>query len=254
GQLSSDVVLVQLSCAVVLVQLSRAVVMVQLSSMIKQIIIQLICVAVLSGIQVTNALTCYHCTDNPGEGSGRPYVADCGRFDYQGASTEQGDDTTCYIAITNDGFVQRGRSESPIFYQGGCQYGTSFTGCFCKGGLCNTHSFCAHCGYPRPTPTTTEQTTSTTDPTTLTPVSTEPPTPSNPTLRCYTCVDCPEVEDSTHVIEGDFLTCVSTIFLNSAEVIRSGSHEDQPDECIHHAETLSCYCSSDLCNDYTLEF
>ncbi|CAL4066510.1 unnamed protein product [Meganyctiphanes norvegica] len=228
--------------------------------MMKQIIIQVICVAVLSGIQVTYALTCYHCTDKPGGDDYRPYDADCGRYDYHGASTEQDSDATCYIALMDDGFIQRSIYADNYYDDGDCRFGAYYTECFCKGELCNTNSFCAQCGYPRPTPITTEQTTSTTDPTTLTPATREPTT-SNPTttepvatLRCYTCVDCPKVEDSTPVIEGDFLTCVSTIFLNSAEVIRSGSHEDQPDECIHHAETLSCYCSSDLCNDYTLEF
>ncbi|CAL4096304.1 unnamed protein product [Meganyctiphanes norvegica] len=215
--------------------------------MMKQIIIQVICVAVFSGIQVTEALTCYHCTNDPRENTGFPYDANCGQYDYHGDSTVQGDDTTCYVALWNDRYVQRGRLGSHAYDEGDCRYESLFTQCFCKGELCNTNSFCAECGYPRPTPTTTEQITSTTYPTTLTK---EP----GMTLRCYSCIDCPRVEDSTPVIEADFLTCVSTIFLNNAEVIRSGSYEDQLDGCIQNAETISCYCSSDICNDYHFDF
>ncbi|CAL4080491.1 unnamed protein product, partial [Meganyctiphanes norvegica] len=97
------------------------------------------------------------------------------------------------------------------------------------------------CGYPKPTPSSTTMTT-------------VEPSPPSGSLSCYTCFNCPAIDESTPVIEdATFVTCVSIFPLEFSEVIRSGSDEDHPDgACIQHSQTLMCWCSTDLCNDGVL--
>ncbi|CAL4065488.1 unnamed protein product [Meganyctiphanes norvegica] len=90
----------------------------------------------------------------------------------------------------------------------------------------------------------------TTDPTSPTTTSSDPAT----TLRCYHCIDCGTVdEDTTPIIEDNFLSCSTIMILESVEVIRGGSYDAHPDgECVEHTESLSCWCNGDLCNKHTI--
>ncbi|CAL4126413.1 unnamed protein product, partial [Meganyctiphanes norvegica] len=242
---------------------------------------------VAAGAQVTKArMTCYYCSTNTE--SGIPYDSDCDSYYYNGSSISTYDGyTACDITVSDNGYVYRGGA----FYDhtdGECSYGLDSTQCYCVGDYCNTESYCAQCGYPRPTPGTTELTTLTTSeppPTTMGPTTentSEPPTttmepitattskPSQSTssattltsakppgsLRCYNCINCSSVdEDSTDVLEDEFLACTTIIFLDSTEVIRGGTYDEHPDgECVEHTASVSCWCSHDLCNNYPIDF
>ncbi|CAL4088897.1 unnamed protein product, partial [Meganyctiphanes norvegica] len=196
------------------------------TTMVQQVVLlQLIAVTALTCESVTADITCYYCSDNPSDES---YDPACGIYEYQGQTQNFGEyHDTCTITIYDKGYVLRGVSAGP-FEDGECfEQDGYYTGCHCRGDLCNTHSFCAQCGYPKPTPTPAE------------------------TLKCYQCIDCAIVdEDTTPVVEDKYLSCASTVFMNSTEVIRSGSYEEHTDgECIQHMETLTCWCSQDLCNN-----
>ncbi|CAL4214768.1 unnamed protein product, partial [Meganyctiphanes norvegica] len=234
-----------------------------LTTMNHRTLLRLIIVVVLTDAWCT-ALNCYVCTDNPDDGS-VDYDADCGQYDYR-RNTHTSDNDGCGIDIYDNGFTFRAPSGG--WADGECYHGTDHTFCNCASSLCNTDSFCAQCGYPRPTPpgtteytpiattvqpetTSTEATTTVLPPHTTTSFSTNTPAKR----KCYQCINCGHVEASTPVIEDAFLSCMTTMVLESAEVIRSGSYTEYPDgECVAHTETLSCYCSKDLCNDINIEF
>ncbi|CAL4151182.1 unnamed protein product, partial [Meganyctiphanes norvegica] len=219
-------------------------------------------------VHVTNAdVICYKCSDRPGSDW---YDADCGAYDYRGnAETVVGDWDICYIQIYDNGYVTRSYARGPD--DGDCGYGSVWTYCYCKGDYCNTHSYCEQCGYPKPTPETTEHPTihteTTTEPlpsttytnyvttTDLKSTSTDATTIVPATsLRCFHCIDCATVsEGTTPIIEDQFLSCSTIVFLNSAEVIRGGTYEEHPDgECVEHTGSVSCWCSENLCNSYTI--
>ncbi|CAL4160459.1 unnamed protein product, partial [Meganyctiphanes norvegica] len=270
-------------------------------------------ILIMAVVQVTNAVSCYACQNVPAHNYYSDYDRDCGEFDYHGRNgTWRGYDT-CWLSIQDNGYMHRGW-DSFGHEDGECEYGTyynpnhNYTLCFCKGDYCNTDSYCAQCGYPKPTPSTTEFTTdittehtettttaevstpttyvttamttevptpttditpaTTTEPSTPTSITTTAPTTeeSTPitvttstttsdlpslTLKCFHCIDCADVdEDSTPIIEDEFLSCSTIVFLNSAEVIRGGSYDEHPDGmCLEHTGSVSCWCSQDLCND-----
>ncbi|CAL4083283.1 unnamed protein product, partial [Meganyctiphanes norvegica] len=116
-------------------------------------------------------------------------------------------------------------------FEDGCIYGSDYTEhflteCRCEGSFCNTDNFCEQCDPPT-TPGTTEPPT-TTD---ATPATTSE---STTTLSCYHCIDCDTVdEDTTPIVEDNFLSCSTIAFLNNGEVIRGGSQDAHPDgECL----------------------
>ncbi|CAL4061084.1 unnamed protein product [Meganyctiphanes norvegica] len=194
-------------------------------------------------VQLSTAATCYFCTDDPNDADDWPtYDADCGKFDYMG-NTDSLSFGGCSIRIYDSGYIDRWATIGNE--DGECIYETDSTACYCTGEYCNTDSFCADCGYPKPTPTTEGTTMTTTSSSTAAPV----------TLKCYQCINCGHVDNDTPVIEGEYLSCVTTTVLESAEVIRGGSSKEHPDgECSQNTATLSCWCSEDLCNDITIEF
>ncbi|CAL4229961.1 unnamed protein product, partial [Meganyctiphanes norvegica] len=218
-------------------------------------------------------LTCYNCHDDPDGGSYTytPYDPDCGHFYYNGNTDERVDaGLTCVTVIENSGYVTRGIYMSPGHADGECYYGSSYTRCHCTGDSCNTASYCEQCRYPKPTPSTTEVTThptskstiGTTEATSLTtkePISTTTDdiaiTTTNQLewLKCYNCIDCSSVDESTPVIEDEnFITCVTIMVVISKEVdvVRGGSYDEYVDgECVQHSEIFSCWCTSNLCND-----
>ncbi|CAL4150208.1 unnamed protein product, partial [Meganyctiphanes norvegica] len=121
---------------------------------------------------------------------------------------------------------------------------------------------------PPGTSTTTEVTTLTTtnppSPSTLiTSKPSSPPTTDTTTLAsttspdslaCYQCIGCSSVDSSTPVIsDASYQSCVTTVVLSDANVIRGGSYVLHPDgECAQDAEILSCWCSSSKCNNINI--
>ncbi|CAL4122324.1 unnamed protein product [Meganyctiphanes norvegica] len=220
----------------------------------------LLVVVVLCGglLQVTTAeITCYECTDDP-DNAYHTYDPQCGSYHYQGHTDNMNGYDTCGIGIFNNGYTKRFIATT-VSGDGECNYPYSLTECLCKGILCNSNSFCAQCGYPRPTPGTTEATTTTTTTVTTTPtpltthVTTTLATTSVPlqNIKCYSCVGCFIVEEgTTPVVEDGFTSCMTTVYQDRSQVIRGGSYEEHPDgECIGNKEAFSCWCSSkDLCN------
>ncbi|CAL4124525.1 unnamed protein product, partial [Meganyctiphanes norvegica] len=221
-----------------------------------QQLVTVVVVLIATAVQLTTSLTCYKCSDEPGDDY---YDADCGLYDYRGHTSTSTYDG-CYIYIYDDGYVQRTHSDGRE--DGQCYYGSDHTGCACTSSYCNTDSFCAQCGYPRPTPTTTKDTTTeqptitttavlpshTTDTTTLI------PTNSPATVKCFQCIACGHVDDNTPISEDEYTSCVTTVLLESAKVNRGGSYKDHPDgECAQLTETLTCWCSNDLCNNISIE-
>ncbi|CAL4069814.1 unnamed protein product [Meganyctiphanes norvegica] len=214
----------------------------------------------LSGLLVVNCgITCYHCTDDLDTSPSYPYREDCGLYDYDGTKFYMEYGNMCEIMIYDNGHTVRFPCKAH-HDDGYCYDYVTHVNCFCTGDLCNTHSFCAQCGYPRPTPAENVITTLTTaKPSTFSPDTTTmtiaEPSPHSGNLRCYTCFNCPTIDESTPTIEdASFVTCVSTFLLSSdMEVIRSESDEDHPGgSCIQHSQTLMCWCSKDLCNDGSL--
>ncbi|CAL4177196.1 unnamed protein product [Meganyctiphanes norvegica] len=204
-------------------------------------------------VQLTNgSLTCYSCRDDPSYIGSDIYDPQCGAYDYDGQiSTKERDG--CYIVIYDSGYVKRG-GEFGQFEDGDCKYGPVYTECYCKRFLCNTDSYCEQCGVSPPTPGTTEHTT--TEPLTTTYTTPATTSESTTTLSCYHCIDCNTVdEDTTPIIEDNFLSCSTISFLNSAEVIRGGSQGAHPDgECLVTTATVTCWCNGDLCNKHTIGF
>merc|ERR1712179_773114 len=71
-------------------------------------------------------------------------------------------------------------------------------------------------------------------------------------LSCYSCADCPLIEQDTNVLQlEEYLTCVLTFFGNT--VIRGGSTEEyHSGECILHNGVMDCYCHHDYCNNQNI--
>ncbi|CAL4162880.1 unnamed protein product [Meganyctiphanes norvegica] len=225
----------------------------------------------------SSAIMCYWCSND--SDSDLPFDPECGKFDYHG-NTLGGYDN-CSIILYDSGYISRWIGGNG--WDGGdCYYGEDFTACFCNHDECNTESYCAQCGYPKPTPTsdatTSDSQPPTTDATSATTSNSQPPTlysttsiTTNPqptttediitttteaagNLKCYNCIDC-GTEDSTPIIEDKFLSCSTIVFLNSGEVIRSGSFDEHPDgECVEHTASVSCWCTDNLCNNFTISF
>ncbi|CAL4096471.1 unnamed protein product [Meganyctiphanes norvegica] len=206
----------------------------------KQSVLGLIAMVVLAiGVQVSTAkYMCYDCSDNPNNFF--PYDPDCGKYDYNNLNfSVTGERENCLITIDYHGSINRGGTSGTEHEDGDCDYdGSSSTTCWCKGDYCNTDSYCSQCGYPKPTPTEAVTTSATTE------------LPGS-SLQCYNCIGCSSVEEgTTPVVEDGFLSCMTTVFLDSSQVIRGGNYEEHPDgECIGNSETFSCWCSQDLCNN-----
>ncbi|CAL4228040.1 unnamed protein product [Meganyctiphanes norvegica] len=215
----------------------------------KHSLVQLICAvgALLVGVQVCTAtITCYSCTDGPDIDSGLPFDSHCDDYYYHGFTQYLFGYDACGITIFDNGYVIRGCFGEKDLDDGECIYGDdNSTTCICKTDKCNTESYCSQCGYPRPTPTTTG------NPLTSTYATTEPPA----SLTCYECIGCATVDSSTPVISNaSYQSCLTTVFLNSSNVVRGGSYDQHPDgECAEHAETLSCWCLQNLCNNKEFE-
>ncbi|CAL4099962.1 unnamed protein product [Meganyctiphanes norvegica] len=100
--------------------------------------------AVIS-VQVTNAITCYKCSDKPD--SSEDYDPNCAKYDYAGHNrTLSGD--TCYIVIYDFGgnvtYVSRGNYGSERD-EGDCENFPEQMYCYCKTDSCNTGSYCEQC-------------------------------------------------------------------------------------------------------------
>ncbi|CAL4152829.1 unnamed protein product [Meganyctiphanes norvegica] len=161
----------------------------------------LIVVGLCCALQVTTAesYTCYECTDDPDQG-GHTYDPNCGSYHYQGHTQTKIDYVSCGIYIWNNGYTTRFIAGN-AYDDGECRYHPTHTSCLCRGALCNTDSFCDQCGYPRPTPGTTEAITTT--------VTTTPATPT----KCYSCIGCFSVEEgTTPVVEDGFTSCMTTVY------------------------------------------
>ncbi|CAL4082511.1 unnamed protein product [Meganyctiphanes norvegica] len=212
---------------------------------------------------------CYYCTNNPGGDDGesdRPYDPTCGDRDYKGSYTypTSSDRDRCCTIIYANGYISRSLFTNSV-EDGGCYHGGSLdkerVDCICTTSSgCNTGSYCEQCDFPFTTLHTTSATTTsqvTTSPpiTTITTTADESSTTSQTMyLSCYSCYDCPEVDTNTQVVQGpEISSCVTTILMNSRThvVIRGDSRDDDivDGECQQHDEALSCWCTSDLCND-----
>ncbi|CAL4123375.1 unnamed protein product, partial [Meganyctiphanes norvegica] len=76
-------------------------------------------------------------------------------------------------------------------------------------------------------------------------------TPAGSELSCYSCINCPEVDENTQVVQTDeYKSCVTTQF-DQTYVVRGGSEEyHEEDECNTDNENMiECFCSSNLCNN-----
>ncbi|CAL4181390.1 unnamed protein product [Meganyctiphanes norvegica] len=200
------------------------------------LLVRFICVValVVGAAKVTTATiyTCYHCSDIPNDSL--PYDSECSEYSYDGLTTTTVFEV-CFIEIQDEGYMRRGTGSS-IYADGDCVYESGYTRCYCEGDLCNTESYCSQCGYPKPTPGTS--------------TTTEVTTTSPGILSCYECIGCPSVDSSTPVFsDASYLSC-TTVVLNDANVIRGGSYDHHPDgECAQDDGILSCWCSSNLCNN-----
>ncbi|CAL4122200.1 unnamed protein product, partial [Meganyctiphanes norvegica] len=185
-------------------------------------------------------------------------IPSCGEYHYRGHTETYSGNYGCEILLFDNGYVTR-TSPSYGFEDGECIYHSDYTSCVCKDDNCNTDSYCSQCGYPKPTPDpTTEVTTPTTSNPTASTTDAITPTTSQPSysLTCYNCIGCFSVDEgTTEVIEDEFMSCMTTVFLDRSQVIRAGSHEEHPDgECVGNEETISCWCSQDLCNKDQMDF
>merc|ERR1711970_657049 len=222
----------------------------------KEIVLVIVLLNFIGLLQVTSALTCYYCTNDLSGGSDslRPYDADCGRFDYDDNTQEaDSDNFGCSIIIYNTGYISRSIMWGGNYQDGDCVNLETSTQCYCEGDYCNTNSYCTQCGVTLTTPIVTEPTTESTTKIITSNTETTSLTSTKPSggLKCYQCIACDTVDDSTPVVSDEtYRSCVTTAFLNSAEVIRGGNYDEHPDgECAQHTESLSCWCTSDICND-----
>ncbi|CAL4088153.1 unnamed protein product, partial [Meganyctiphanes norvegica] len=225
-------------------------------------LIQILLVAF--GLQEAFSINCYSCTndENIDDDHERPFDLECGHLQYEGISNSS-DYNYCFIELWDNGAVSRGIFDQFSGYEDGdCQgYGHPWGSCICTSDLCNTGNFCEHCNFPWVPPTTMAFTstdhittvptkTTTSNESTSTPITT---TTGGSGLICYHCVNCSNIEDTTPVIQDSaFSLCVSTVFLNSGEVVRGGTKEQRPDgECEQYNYMLTCWCSLDFCNNKT---
>ncbi|CAL4122142.1 unnamed protein product [Meganyctiphanes norvegica] len=193
---------------------------------------------VVGAARVTSAFTCYKCNNILGDPD---FDRNCPVYSYNGKPDIHIWEA-CYIEFYVGGLTLRRGTNGSGYYDGYCTHGSGYTGCYCKADLCNTNSNCSQC-YPTQTPTTDAAST------------TLPSTTSSPdSLACYQCVGCSSVDSSTPVIsDASYQSCVTTVVLNSGNVIRDGSYDQHPDgECAQDEETKSCWCSSNRCNTIEL--
>ncbi|CAL4069473.1 unnamed protein product [Meganyctiphanes norvegica] len=189
------------------------------------------------------SITCYSCTNDPHLHGSAQYDADCGEPNYDGyygtsAPTDQFK-RGCATIIYDNGYIWRGWATDTEVAGEVCQH-TDWQGsglqCWCMEDKCNAH-LCDECF----------DTTTTTVATTTTTTTQQPPSKG---LSCYSCVDCPTVDESTTVVfDEDFLTCV-TIMTCPETVVRSGGLDAYPDgECyVNDGTILFCHCTTSLCN------
>ncbi|CAL4197575.1 unnamed protein product [Meganyctiphanes norvegica] len=201
-------------------------------------------------LQEVLSITCYNCTsDEFFDDDGRPFDPDCGSLQYDGLTAESSHYTYCITVLWESGAVIRGFfHETSGFEDGECRDNDPHWGeCFCTHDRCNTGNYCEQCDYIWPPITNI----TTAAPTTLASTNEPITTTEGSSLICYHCVDCSSIDDSTPVIQDPaFSSCVSTVFLTSTEVVRGGTRELRPDgECEQYNSILSCWCSTDFCND-----
>ncbi|CAL4080927.1 unnamed protein product, partial [Meganyctiphanes norvegica] len=154
---------------------------------------------VLTVVQFTTAKICYECTDDPDADWFPYYDAECAKYDYRGNANTWNTDG-CSIQLHDNGYITR--TYTGGYEDGECVYGLDYTRCVCTSDYCNTDYLCEDCTGP-----TTEDTTVTTSSST---------TRAPDTMKCYQCINCGQVDDATPVIEGEYLSCVTTIVLESA--------------------------------------
>ncbi|CAL4252422.1 unnamed protein product [Meganyctiphanes norvegica] len=203
-----------------------------------------------AAVQLTSAsASCYRCSDGP-DGIGYGYIdPNCAEYYYSGLTYDSDGGHGCVIKLYNNGDVTRG-STYEHYGDGHCEYLSDSTLCYCKDKYCNTGSYCEHCGYPKPTPGTTDATTTTAEP----PSPTTDVTPA--TLSCYYCIDCATVdEDTTPIVEDNFLSCTTIVIVESSLVIRGGSYDAQSDgKCVENKGSLQCWCTGDSCNKNAISY
>ncbi|CAL4069649.1 unnamed protein product [Meganyctiphanes norvegica] len=165
-------------------------------------------------------LDCYYCqNDHP---FWKGYDVDCDSTPYDGNTFTTDDYETCRTLVYTNGEVWRGPMAGGA--DGDCIYGEHHKGCFCSGDNCND-GLCEHC----------IQTT----------------TPAPPTgLQCYSCTNCPDVDENTHITQNiDFMACSFSILHSNGATIRGASKVEHIDgECEDSGSIFTCYCTSDLCN------
>ncbi|CAL4180630.1 unnamed protein product [Meganyctiphanes norvegica] len=103
------------------------------------------------------------------------------------------------------------------------------------------------------TTATTESTTTTTESTTTEASTTQLSTTSVPSagLRCYSCIDCPAVDEETpHAVDLLFQSCVTVTMGSESMVMRAGDYNLRQDgECFNEDAGIFCYCVGNLCNN-----
>ncbi|CAL4113414.1 unnamed protein product, partial [Meganyctiphanes norvegica] len=186
------------------------------------------------GIFTTDKVSCYHCSSIHDDYD-YEYDPECNSSHYHNTSlTEQG--YTCRTVVLDDGNVRR-FSNNDYSEDELCDYGDYWVGCNCFEQFCNS-DLCEWCGSEPKTTTEALQTTTNTLTTTN-------------DLRCYSCIDCAQVDDSTLILSSsDYQACSTSYFLLSGTVRRGASLDYHPDgECLDEGTTLNCFCHTDLCND-----
>ncbi|CAL4112086.1 unnamed protein product, partial [Meganyctiphanes norvegica] len=231
------------------------------------LIVRLVCVVtlIIGASEVTAALTCYMCSEDPHYSN---YDPECADYSYKGRTETSDGFNTCYITIFLDEYLHRGGTSSE-YDDGDCYNGGSATECYCKGDNCNTDSFCSQCGYPKPTPgttTTTEATTltttkppsPTTDSTTLT-TTNPPPSTADNTITCYQCFDdpasgvydpdCADYRYDGRTWDGAvvcYIVIYNNGYLQRGPLVDGAGHDDG--ECYYGSDFTECYCKSAYCN------
>ncbi|CAL4191362.1 unnamed protein product [Meganyctiphanes norvegica] len=209
--------------------------------------------------------TCYAC-QNYDQASSIPFDANCGNDGFSGNTVSvDGDDNCCYTIVYENGNTMR--TGCTGHGDGECREGNGWTGCYCSGDNCNSHT-CQGCnggvttdGPTDPGHTTPTTTQGPTDPGHTTPTTTQGPTDpghTTPTtthgpslgLSCYSCMDCPNTDDSTNTISDPaFNSCFTILVSGSHVVYRGGSPDHHSDgDCSMVDGNMTCYCTHDNCN------
>ncbi|CAL4097825.1 unnamed protein product [Meganyctiphanes norvegica] len=194
----------------------------------------LLVAASIIGTLAGGGTTCYSCQNYMVDSD--DYDPGCAAPDYDGMTDTDDWYEGCYVGINDDGTM--GRWGDFIGESAPCEYDLwGNYECHCKGNLCNM-GLCDECSNPTPRTYPPEPTT-------------QPPT----VLRCYSCHDCPKVDENTHIINGsDYNTCSLTLIKSTGSIIRGASSSDQEaGDCIDNGGVETCYCAEDLCNGAPLK-